>query len=313
MSITFSPIAGSFALQAGGIDLEREIPVDVQEAIRDAWIRAGVLVFRGLGHSREAHLRLSRIFGVLEEAANRDLNANDNPHLLVLREDPAKGSKVYVDYRGEERAGFIGWHWDQSFTPRIVRGAVLRMVDKPARGGETGFIDAAGAYDRLPDALKQRIDDLEVVYQYRADFNPISFGEGVVSKVLPKGDDARMRAEFPPSVHPLIITQRETGRKVLKLSPQMCDHILGWDRESSQQLFEELAQYLLDERHAYFHQWEENDMVAWDNWRIIHSARGVPVGESRTVERTTIVGDYELGRYLDPELERDFVARRIVD
>ena len=46
--------------------------------------------------------------------------------------------------------------------------------------------------------------------------------------------------------------------------------------------------------------WQQDDMVLWDNWRMLHSARGVPPGEARKMRRTTIAGDYALGRRFEP-------------
>jgi taurine dioxygenase len=37
-------------------------------------------------------------------------------------------------------------------------------------------------------------------------------------------------------------------------------------------------------------------MVLWDNWRLLHCACGTPVGMRREMRRTTIHGDYKLGR-----------------
>jgi len=47
---------------------------------------------------------------------------------------------------------------------------------------------------------------------------------------------------------------------------------------------------------AYIHQWQEDDMVLWDNWRMLHSAREYHRVERRRMRRTTIAGDYALGR-----------------
>lgn len=47
--------------------------------------------------------------------------------------------------------------------PTIVRGAALRMTLPAKVMGETGFIDAIKAYNRLSDEMKARIGDLEVV------------------------------------------------------------------------------------------------------------------------------------------------------
>jgi taurine dioxygenase len=40
-------------------------------------------------------------------------------------------------------------------------------------------------------------------------------------------------------------------------------------------------------------------MVLWDNWRMLHCVRPGPFEEVRIVERTTLGGDYGLGRTLE--------------
>jgi taurine dioxygenase len=39
--------------------------------------------------------------------------------------------------------------------------------------------------------------------------------------------------------------------------------------------------------------------VLWDNWRVLQCATGVPPDQTRVMQRTTIRGDYALGRKLD--------------
>jgi len=38
-------------------------------------------------------------------------------------------------------------------------------------------------------------------------------------------------------------------------------------------------------------------MVIWDNWRILHSVSGSAPESGRCMHRTTIAGDYGLGRF----------------
>jgi taurine dioxygenase len=38
-------------------------------------------------------------------------------------------------------------------------------------------------------------------------------------------------------------------------------------------------------------------MVLWDNWRMVHCCTGVPLNDQRHMRRTTIAGDYGLGRF----------------
>ena len=50
---------------------------------------------------------------------------------------------------------------------------------------------------------------------------------------------------------------------------------------------------------SYFHQWQPTDMVIWDNWRVLHAVSGMKPSDGRCMHRTTIKGDYGLGRFED--------------
>ena len=317
MPITRTPLSPYLGLELKGVDLSQPLDAATQAEILNAWIEAGVLLFRNGAHSPEEQMRLSRVFGELEPAATHLMNDPSNPFLMTLKQEPGKvGYNQHYVVGGIVRAGWLGWHWDQSFMPTIVRGAVLRMTHPARDMGETGFVDAIAAYDRLSDEMKAKIDGLEVVYEYNPDFTSGQFGfpkdiQGLGGEsAVAKGDKVY---DFPPSVHPLVITQRETGRKVLKLSPMHSRYILGMDRAESDELLEQLALHLADPKYAYFHKWQKDDVIVWDNWRVIHSAAGVHPDDTRVAQRTTIVGDYKVGRYLDAGLDRDRAAKRIVD
>jgi taurine dioxygenase len=157
-----------------------------------------------------------------------------------------------------------------------------------------------------------------VVYHFTAaqEQNRFGFPRGLrVAQRNPKAEAAlaQYRRDFPPVVHPLVITQHETGRKVLKLSPMHAQAILGMDAAESDALLHELADHLVDPRFAYFHTWQVDDAIVWDNWRTIHSATGVPFDVERLAQRTTLVGDYKLGRYLDPAERHGGPRRRFDD
>lgn len=316
-TITATPLSPHLGLEISGVDLTHALDAATAQAIRDAWIRAGVLLFRGAGTSDEAQMRLSAVFGEMEPAATADMNRPDNPYLMTLAYDPDDTRPRFAQHYnvgGIDRAGWLGWHWDQSFMPTIVRGAVLCMKEPSSEMGETGLIDAVAAYDRLSDAMKQRIETLEVVYEFNPDMAGGQFGFPEDITALPRATERKgSKYDFPPCVHPLVITQAETGRKVLKLSPMHARFILGLDAEESTELLRELAAHLCDERFAYWHKWQKDDMIVWDNWRVIHGAAGVPLHCKRVAQRTTIMGDYAVGRYLDPDLDRNRQVRRIVD
>ncbi|HEV8691337.1 MAG TPA: TauD/TfdA family dioxygenase [Ideonella sp.] len=312
-----------FGAEVIGLDLDDERALDAAtaQALREAWVEHGILLFRNALHSEEAHLRLSRVFGDPQPSAVSRINDVKNPYLMTLSQRPGDASGetfTLFEIDGQRRTGWLGWHWDQSFTAEIVRGALLRMITPAAVDGRTGFIDAAAAYARLSPAMRQRIEGMEVVYHFTGAQEQNRFGFPRSLRVVernPKADAAlaRYRSDFPPVVHPLVITQQETGRKILKLSPMHAQRILGMDEAESDALLSELAGHLTDARHAYFHTWQADDAIIWDNWRVIHSATGVPFDVERLAQRTTIVGDYKLGRFLDPAHARSGPRPRFDD
>jgi taurine dioxygenase len=316
-SLDVRPLTPRFGAEIKGVDLSEPLDERTAQSIRDTWIQAGLLLFRNPDSDDEAQMRLSRLFGEMEPAATADMNDPDNQYMMTLAYDPEDTRprfQQHYNFGGHDRAGFIPWHWDQSFMPTIVRGAVLRM-EMPARLlGQTGFIDAIEAYERLSPEMKERIDGMEVVYHFVSDFTKCRHGVPDDLRALPRDrPSSESKYDFPPVVHPMVITQQETGRKALKISPLQAQYILGMDRDESDALLAELAAHLTDPNFAYFHEWQKNDMVVWDNWRMIHTAVGVPLDCARRARRTTIVGDYAVGRYLDETLDRNRTVKRIVD
>lgn len=313
-----SPHIGAEVL---GVDLNHPLSDEADRFVREAWTRYGVLLFRNPDHTDAAQLRLSRMFGELEPSAIKHLNSGESSYFFRLENDPSdpegNANASYV-YKGQTLAGWIGWHWDQAFMPKILRGACLRAVEPAAELGLTGLIDGIAAYDRLSDRMKARIEDLEVVYLFNIDYASGQFGYPEDLQLVPLTPKQRMlwdkmHSEFTETVHPMVITQPETGRKILKLCPMHARYILGMDRAESDELLQELAEHLCDERYAHWHDWEPGDLLIWDNWRIVHAASGVPPHVARRMLRTTFLGDYNLGRYLDPAMDREHVGLRVMD
>jgi taurine dioxygenase len=106
-----------------------------------------------------------------------------------------------------------------------------------------------------------------------------------------------------------VFRQPETGRKVLNVSPWFALGIEGMERVEGDALLEEVIAHATDETGAYFHTWAPSDLVLWDNWRMMHCARGVPADSERHLQRTTILGDYGRGRMRDAEAVIDDALR----
>jgi taurine dioxygenase len=102
----------------------------------------------------------------------------------------------------------------------------------------------------------------------------------------------------PRAIHPAVWT-RKSGEKVLHLSPWMAEGIEGMESPEGDALLEAVSQEIVavSNGRSYFHKWKLTDMVIWDNWRILHAVSGCPPQYGRHMQRTTIKGDYGLGRF----------------
>ncbi len=237
-----------------------------------------MVVFRGLDGGEETHLLLSRVFGELEDHAMTRDRADRHPELLDIFYDGSKGEIYEVD--GKLLGAWLPWHIDLIYIDRMNHGGILRAIELPrGGGGQTGFIDRINAYDRLPDELKARIEGLNVVYRAHFDASIQQF----------KSNRAR-------TIHPLVYRQPNTGRKVLNVSPWFAESSEGAENEEGDAILKAAIEHSIRPDLAYFHDWQVEDMVLWDNWRMMHSARGVAADDRRVMKRTTIAGDYELGR-----------------
>ena len=270
----------------------------VRKALYDLWIDKGVIVFKDMT-GLDTQLRLSEIFGELE--IHPLLVGVDRPreHKVIaeIEYDQEDGDLYEID--GKLRGGFLPWHFDLAYVDRINHGGILRAETLPKTGGETGFIDRIAVYASLPAALRERIENLSVIHQFATDSSKAKFGERP-DKCLRLSRNIRIAAEHPAVqtrvIHPLVYTQAESGRKVLNISPWHAVAVEGMENEEGDAILREVVAYAIRPGLTYIHAWQENDMVLWDNWRMLHSARGVPPGERRRMRRTTITGDYALGR-----------------
>ncbi|TPG32482.1 TauD/TfdA dioxygenase family protein [Mycolicibacterium hodleri] len=295
---TVSPIAdhhpfGAIVSELDPKDLD--LP-EVGEDLRKLWVREGVLVFDGLDDP-DTHVRLSRCFGELIQHPTKEARSQGHPELMDVRYRPEDGWLTEVD--GEPRGTWLPWHSDLIYVAEINHGGILRPITIPSHGGETGFIDKIQSYDTLDEDLKESIEGLHVLYGYDLDPADQKFGRRHEVKVL-RFERAVLsilarRGDFPTVRHPLVYTQRETGRKVLNLSPWFALGIDEMPGAEGDELLERVAQHCVDPARAYIHEWVPGQMVLWDNWRMLHCANGAPAQEERHMQRTTIEGDYGLG------------------
>lgn len=276
----------------------------VRSELINLWIEHGLIVFRGEGSS-SFHVDLSRVFGDLVLHPVKETRIEEFPELIDVRYEPE--NEALYDIGGRLLGGWLPWHSDNVYVDRINHGGILRALTVPPEGGDTGFIDQIEAYEALPEDLKERIEDLMVVYKMRMHYADQRYASKIPVKLIRTSNFiesvvAREEIDFLPVVHPVVYRQKETGRAVLNVSPMFAEYIYGMDNAEGHALLQRLVDHVSAEKFAFYHKWVVGEMVLWDNWRMLHSAEGVDPQATRWMRRTTIGGDYSLGRKL-AELE----------
>lgn len=295
-AFSVASLPGAIGCEITGLAIESPIAPESASALRAAWLEHGLLLFRLPGSSPEAQLRLSACFGALEAHPIPRFRHPDHPDLILLGNEHGPTGPVY-EFDGVAIHGRIPWHTDLAFRSEPNAGALLRMVRKPAVGGETGWLDAAKAYDGLDDAMKTRIAGLEAVYRFRAGLEEMRHANPGGVRLDRRRDSY---PDFPPIANPLVGTHPETGRKLLNISVLNIEAIVGLDRQAGDALIGDLIAHLDQPRFRIIHNWQEGDMMLWDNRRMLHCALGHPVDQVRVIHRTTIMGPVASGREIAP-------------
>jgi taurine dioxygenase len=290
-----------FGASVFGLELHHLQDAAVRRQLFDLWIDKGVLLFRDGENNAEMQVELSKCFGNLERHVFRETWVENHPELVKVKYYPDDGT--CYDIGGELIGGYLPWHSDLTYTDKINHGGILRPDQLPASGGLTGFIDKIANYDDLPADLKQKIDGLHVVYGMDLNAANQKFGRTENIRFV-KGAKSFSKIslreyEYPRVVHPMVYVQAQTGRKVLNVSPWFALGILEIGGPEGDALLRKIVAHCTREENAYFHHWRQEDMLLWDNWRVLHCAKGVPANDTRVMQRTTISGDYALGRKLD--------------
>jgi taurine dioxygenase len=285
----------SFGARIDGVNAENVMDPEVREQINTVFTERGMIVFENMDPSNRMQADLSEVFGPLKAHSLKDVpKADDDVPGLV-----GFDYEDIFEVDGEELSAFIPWHFDACYDDELNRGGVLRALTIPPEGGLTGFADGIQLYNAISSELRGKFENLNIIYHSHLMFMEMRFGRPrsynpiKVRKMIT--DMIAATKEAPRSIHPAIWT-RPTGEKVLHVSPWQAAGIEGHEDAEGEALLEALCQEMYEKMTPYRHAWKPTDMVIWDNWRFIHSVGGHSPQYPRKMQRTTITGDYGLGR-----------------
>jgi taurine dioxygenase len=292
-----------FGARVGGVTYDDLQDADRRAQISQLFEQYGLLIFEGVEPSPKMQVAISTVFGPLKDHPSQAVTRADGDDLvgvIEMRHEPNQQGKVLVD--GELLASWLPWHYDHCYNDELNRAGVLRAVEQPPVGGLTGFVDGIALYDAISPDVRDQIEDATVIYAMDVIMDNLRFGrpESFVDIEQPAQATAVM-TEFegrPRALHPAVWT-RESGEKVLHISPWMAKGIEGREDSDGDALLAAACDEIIAaaEGLSYFHEWRPTDMVIWDNWRCLHRVSGIAPEHTRCMHRTTIQGDYGLGRF----------------
>lgn len=301
MSLHTRPLSDAFGVEVLGVDLARDLDAGTIESLREIWREIGVLCFRDADVTPRQLLALGRVFGEPELHPFTELRFEDVPEVSWLSNEDKEAVPVFYK-AGQPLNYVIPWHTDLTYQDVPSRGNLIRSITVPPEGGETGLIDMIRVYEQLPTALKSRVDDLEIVFRFTVDPTDMKFNRDP-ELVAPTKDVLQAQRGhfpvFPDKVHPLVVPHPDNGRKVLNLSPYNAKLIPGLPEAESDALLQELIDFATQPEFAYFHRWCPNEILVFDNLRVMHSVKGVPPQHSRVMHRIGLLGTRRTGRTYD--------------
>jgi len=283
MALTIRQLHPLFVGEVTGVDVGRPLDAGIVAEFNAAIDRYAVLVLPGQDLDDDRQTAFARNFGELElprsgaakvkrrlRAEIADISNLDEESRLRGRDDP----------RRFDQLGNRLWHTDGSFrrVPAALSMLYAHRVPGPsARGnGETEFADMRSAYDALSVQQKADIADLVALHDIawsrgQLGFSDLLFGEKQV---------------LPPVPQRLVRTHPGSGRKVLYVAAHASE-IVGWPVPEGRLLLRELIEHATQREFVYRHNWQEGDLVIWDNRATMHRGRHYDETKVRDLRRVT--------------------------
>ncbi|KAK3373133.1 hypothetical protein B0T24DRAFT_528003 [Lasiosphaeria ovina] len=222
-------------------------------------------------------LDFGRSFGPLHVHPTAGVAAG-YPETLIVHRGAGDDS---VDRYFAGRTSTVAWHSDVSYEAQPPAVTLLYALEKPVVGGDTLFVDAVEAYNRLSPAFQQRLHGLRAVH------SAVEQANGSLAR------GGLLRRDPVKNEHPIVRTHPVTGEKGLFVNKGFTREIVGLKKEESDALLNFLYDHLA--YGADFHarvRWEDKTVVLWDNRVTQHSALvDWRNGERRHLARITPTGE----------------------
>lgn len=277
--ITISPITPGFVADISDVNIS-SVDDETFSAIYQAWLEYGVLRIRNQAIDEEELQRFSACFGPLEEAPMGRMPEVERKK--IKNRYVTQLSNIIVD--GKPIGGLgnaeASWHSDMTYVDTPPPASILLGLEIPTHGGETYFSDQCAALAAMPESLRSRIEKLTIKH---------NAAHTSIGKLRPGFDAFEDPRDAPGAEHPIIRQHEETGRLALYLGRREWAYIPGLQLDESESLLDELWSYAALPKTVWQQQWQPNDVIIWDNRRVLHRRDGFDQSERRLMKRCQVL------------------------
>jgi taurine dioxygenase len=276
LDIEVRPLSPACGAEIRGVDLTKPLTEAQVNAIKNAWAKHLVLVFRGQQVSQDDQLRFAPISAISAAARRRRSRCAAVPGASGTREGPLVTNIESTAADRSVRPASSG-----STSTLAIREALQVHVSLRARTasrGNTMFSNMYKAYEAVPAALKEKLRGKKALHIHEYNRAKQAGHSGDISSI-------------PHYYHPVFITHPDTGRKTLFVDRLMTTRIEGVSQEESDAILEQLYEIGECREFIFEHVWKLGDFLMWDNRCTIHARTDFPKEERRLLRRCTVEGE----------------------
>ena len=263
------------------LDISKKLTQDQINFINESWDERLVLVFKKQNLDDHKLINFSKYFGELDPPG-------PNPYgMTFLPEFPEINVISNVKNEQGTPIGNLGdgeavWHADMTYLKLPPKAGILYALEVPENQGNTHFANMALAYSELPNKLKEKINDTILIHDSAHN------SAGMLRKGYSEVDNP---SETPGARHPMVITDKNTNKKLLFLGRRPHAYIIGLELEESENLLNEIWEHATQEKFTWTQKWEKGDLLMWKNLNVLHKRDAFDPNTRRVMHRTQIKGE----------------------
>lgn len=276
MPIKVRKLTENLGVEILDLDLSKTLDKKTIKEIENLFLQYQVLYFGQQTITSTEHVRFGQLFGQLQVHVMNQYHENENPELYRLSNIGENGrpNGIFPDQ------GTHVWHTDASWQEYTGQATIIYCELATSTGGDTHFSDMYGAYERLPQVWKERLQNKRAVHS-------LHFSRSRRHGHQPM---TKEQVDSTPKVdHPILRTHPETQRKSVFLGDH-AEHIVGLPYQVGRQWIDELNELIVHDELTYKHKWKNGDLLVWDNRCLMHRVEHYDASkEGRAIRRCTVI------------------------